>query len=288
MPVTYSGGILKMENATVVNFDNRFISALQLTTAGDSVTAPTHTYGPAIRPYYLLHFITAGEGSFITATAQYHLKAGDGFFISPHVQTKYVASSVNPWQYFWIGFTGSAAPTIVQRLALTDQYPIFKTTPVSLKKIMTLIANTVITPATVGDEFHLLGNLFHVLSLIDTGIPTVRLRENNPYINQALTYIQQHFMEPLTVTTIANHIGLNRSYLTTLFKQTTGTTPASYITTVRITYATHLLESSNAPIKTIAHQCGYSTTEALTKAFKRVIGGTPASYRQGKRNHPYC
>lgn len=276
-----------MENATVVNFDNRFISALQLTTAGDSVTAPTHTYGPAIRPYYLLHFITAGEGSFITATAQYHLKAGDGFFISPHVQTKYVASSVNPWQYFWIGFTGSAAPTIVQRLALTDQYPIFKTTPVSLKKIMTLIANTVITPATVGDEFHLLGNLFHVLSLIDTGIPTVRLRENNPYINQALTYIQQHFMEPLTVTTIANHIGLNRSYLTTLFKQTTGTTPlhTSRRSASLTPHTSRKLKRPHkdncSPVWLLNHRSTHQSIQTRHWRDSRQLSS-------GKRNYPYC
>ncbi|MEI3510365.1 MAG: AraC family ligand binding domain-containing protein, partial [Anaerostipes sp.] len=50
---------------------------------GYSTTAPLHSFGPAVRPHYLIHFILNGKGIFQKGDKTYHLETGQGFFIEP-------------------------------------------------------------------------------------------------------------------------------------------------------------------------------------------------------------
>ena len=64
-----------------------------------------HSYGPAMRFHWLLHFVVSGFGSFEIRGKKYKLSAGDIFVIPPNVETFYQADAENPWSYIWIGFT---------------------------------------------------------------------------------------------------------------------------------------------------------------------------------------
>jgi len=57
-------------------------------------------------------------------------------------------------------------------------------------------------------------------------------------------------------------------------------TPARYVEQVRVEAARMLLETSDAPLDTIARQTGMSSTEALRRSFTREVGTTPHAYRQ--------
>jgi len=98
-------------------------------------------------------------------------------------------------------------------------------------------------------------------------------------VNAAIIYLQDHIAEPLTVQKLAAHVGLDRNYLTTRFREAVGQTPGKYIQTFRLTLARHLLESSDLSISEIALQCGYQRTEALTKAFRTQFRTAPSKYR---------
>ena len=75
--------------------------------------APGHSYGPAVRPHYLLHIIRSGKGCFHHNNIVYHLQAGDAFLISPLESTFYQADETKPWRYSWIGFDGSAVKSLL-------------------------------------------------------------------------------------------------------------------------------------------------------------------------------
>ena len=92
----------------------------------------------------------------------------------------------------------------------------------------------------------------------------------NIYVSQAIAYIRDHIAEPLQADSVAKHVGLNRSYLSTLFKQHTGLSPLKYIQKFRLTKAQHLLESSNLSVSDIAYSCGY----------QQQYGMSPAAYRK--------
>jgi hypothetical protein len=68
--------------------------------------AKNHFFGPAIRKYYLLHFVVSGFGKFEIGGKSYSVGPGEIFVIPPDEETYYEADSEHPWHYIWIGFTG--------------------------------------------------------------------------------------------------------------------------------------------------------------------------------------
>jgi len=65
---------------------------------------PGHFYGPAVRSYWLLHFVVSGKGRFKTPRGEYFLEKNDIFIIRPSDVTYYEADGDSPWSYIWIGF----------------------------------------------------------------------------------------------------------------------------------------------------------------------------------------
>jgi AraC-like DNA-binding protein len=105
-------------------------------------------------------------------------------------------------------------------------------------------------------------------------------------IAQALAAIRQRFDEPWTLATLALHVGLSRTALTTRFKQLVGDSPMHYLTRVRLSRAAALLATTRLSHHEIANRSGYATEAALAKAFKRERGETPGQHRAATRGEP--
>lgn len=251
---------------------------------GHSVTAPRHQYGPAVRPYYLIHFILEGKGEYISNSTHYKLSAGQGFLIEPDCQTTYIADDKEPWTYIWVGFSGKFAETIPACLGLSQEQPIFRST--EKDKLLEYVTNMIChNHGSTEDTFHILGMLFLFLSTIaSSNRDILPPADGNVYVNQAITYIQNHITEPLQVDDIAHYVGLNRTYLSTLFKKHTGLSPLKYVQAFRLTKARNLLESTNLSISSIAYSCGYQTPESLIKLFRQHYNISPAAYRTHVRS----
>jgi hypothetical protein len=74
-----------------------------------SVNAPGHSYGPVMRPYHIMHFITGGEGCLEIGGKRFRLGKGDVFYLPEDEICYYYASRVTPWSYSWCAFCGRKA-----------------------------------------------------------------------------------------------------------------------------------------------------------------------------------
>ena len=72
---------------------------------------------------------------------------------------------------------------------------------------------------------------------------------------------------------------MNTSYLSTLFRQVTGTTFKEHLNRVRVEEAARLLSNTDYPVMEIAIACGYKDQSYFTKVFKKLTGLTPKQYR---------
>ena len=99
---------------------------LNLVLFGFEDCAPGHSYGPAIRKCYLMHFVTDGCGKFEINGRDYDLQKGDMFLIPPDVATVYRASFETPWSYIWVGMRGIILPTYMQASGLSAENPVLK------------------------------------------------------------------------------------------------------------------------------------------------------------------
>lgn len=269
-----------MEKAVAFDYSPARASKLGITSVGRSDTMPGHHFGPAVRPYYLIHYILAGSGTFQVNGISYHLHSGQGFFIAPNYQTNYIADRVTPWSYVWLGFTGDYATEIIQQLTISEQTPVFNNDHYYelADCVNQIIQHPLTSPATT---LMASSNLLKFLSLIadSTIITGHQARQKNPYVDRAIAYLTEHVADA-SADRLARAVNLDRSYLTTLFKASTDLTPGQYIRNFRITKARHLLESSTLPVETIAEQCGYDHPNSFTRLFKRSYGMTPREYRK--------
>ncbi|MFP5114023.1 response regulator transcription factor [Bacillaceae bacterium C204] len=103
---------------------------------------------------------------------------------------------------------------------------------------------------------------------------------NRVPIREAIDYINNHLKNELTQKEVADHVHLNPSYLSVLFKEHVKLTFSEYVTRRRIQRAKELLISTNLPINDIAEESGYKTAKYFIKIFKELEGMTPSAYRK--------
>lgn len=98
-------------------------------------------------------------------------------------------------------------------------------------------------------------------------------------IARAQHYIEQHYGDKLTVSTLSELGYMSASSLNRRFRSEVGASPMEYLTKVRITQAKVLLRRKDIPITEIALRCGFSTSAYFSSCFIKNIGMTPSDYQ---------
>lgn len=93
-------------------------------------------------------------------------------------------------------------------------------------------------------------------------------------------YLCEHFMEQITLNSVAATFFISPSYLSRIFSETVGIVFTDYLTNIRIKKACELLcTRPDFKIYEIAEAVGYNSTKYFIKVFKEKTGSTPADYR---------
>ena len=99
-------------------------------------------------------------------------------------------------------------------------------------------------------------------------------------IQRIIEYIDHHYKEDLSRTTLADMVYLSADHLARIFKKETGETLVKYITDKRIHAAKELLSDTKTPISQVASEVGYDNYSYFTKIFKEKTGVSPGDYRK--------
>lgn len=100
-------------------------------------------------------------------------------------------------------------------------------------------------------------------------------------IIKAKRYMADHYEDAeLSLSQVANYIGLNEKYFTNRFSKETGETFSTYLTELRIQKAKELLRTTSFKIYEISEMVGYHNVEHFTRMFKKVTQMSPAQYRK--------
>lgn len=256
---------------------------LHVTQFGMEECASGHFYGPAVRNHYLLHYILNGEGIFEVGGVRYRVRKGQGFLIVPDVVTYYQADAVNPWSYGWFGFNGTLAESLLKQAGLTLSSPILNYGRDDLidRYLQSMVESREYPKAR---ETRLTGLLHLMLSeLVESGSvtesPSHKESRAEIYVDKVKDFIELNYDQKISVADIAHFIGLNRSYLCSLFKQTTSASVQDYLIRYRMNKACEMLGNAELSIGDIARSVGYSDPLLFSKIFKKLKGASPKHYR---------
>lgn len=112
--------------------------------------------------------------------------------------------------------------------------------------------------------------------------PAAKETKENPFsleVSQAVSYIEAHYDGKISLTALADHVGLSSSYLCRVFKEETGFNINTYINNLRMTKAVRLLEDKSCYIKEVAISVGFDDQLYFSRLFKKYYGVTPSQYR---------
>ncbi|WP_337099947.1 helix-turn-helix domain-containing protein [Paenibacillus sp. YIM B09110] len=108
---------------------------------------------------------------------------------------------------------------------------------------------------------------------------------NQEMIQTVIMQLENEYADSnLTLYRIGERIGRPEKYLSQLFKDITGDTISDYLERLRIDQASYLLTGSQLTIDEIAEQTGYNSSHSFRRAFKRVTGDSPSSFREKGRS----
>lgn len=106
------------------------------------------------------------------------------------------------------------------------------------------------------------------------------------YIQTAMLYIQSNFRSQITLSDVANAVGLSPAYLSCIFSKESGTGFKKYLDSLRYEYAKKLLIFSDMSVSEICFASGFNDYANFFRGFKMRYGKPPIRYKEvfGLRN----
>lgn len=120
----------------------------------------------------------------------------------------------------------------------------------------------------------ILSRIFQQLQLEEGGYDDLNL------IHQLLTYIDNHYTEPLTLDLVAKDLNASKYYISRVFHNKLNTSFNDYINDMRIRLSEYLLCNTNLSITEVCFQAGFESTRTFYRAFKRLHAMSPSEYRK--------
>src|SRR6185503_4719595 len=100
-----------------------------------------------------------------------------------------------------------------------------------------------------------------------------------PLVRKAREYIQQHKVEPLSLTAVAQASGPSVFHFCKVFKKATGLKFTDYVARVRLEDAKNQLLNPSRRVSEIAYDVGFQSLTQFNRMFKRVFGQSPSEFR---------
>lgn len=135
----------------------------------------------------------------------------------------------------------------------------------------------------------LMSMLFFIDGMSIKSIENLKLVIPNTEYNlqDVFYYLYANYKENITIQSIAEHFGTNRTTLNTRFKDEYGTTIIKFLKRIRIESASRMLRNTILSVTEIALDVGYNDISNFTRVFKQVHGVSPSAYRNMHSHIPY-
>lgn len=132
---------------------------------------------------------------------------------------------------------------------------------------------------------YLIELLFKVVQLYsDSEVQIMdKLQNKDELVEKALRYLNEHYMEKLTLGVMCRELGTNRTTLQERFKASTGDTFNQHLIKIRLQIAALFLQDTSISIYEIAIRTGFSDSSHFNKSFTKLHSVSPSTYRVQNR-----
>lgn len=251
----------------------------------------THHY----HDHYEIYYQLSGERYYFLKDRSYYVKKGDIVVINTYTLHKTVRVGSKAYERILINFSPEYIAKLTKYITDIDLLRCFKNSSpiITLSPKEQLFIESLLFKMLKEKKEKLEGfDTYSRISLIELLITLSRIspKNKNTYlefpsslhkkISEVTAFINEHFMEDITLNLIAKKFYMNPYYLCRTFKEVTGFNFTQYLNTVRIRASEELLLTTNLSILEVATAVGYTNSTHFGRVFKQTLGTSPLQYRK--------
>lgn len=230
--------------------------------------------------HFEIYYITKGSCCYFIENKVYHLIPGDIILIpegimhnTEYQNTVYTRKLISCSDYF---IPESIRPVLPQLLFLYRNSEITQ----SVEEIFCKIEEEYARRDELSEE--IFRCYTHILFLLFARHPNQFLPacEERHYIDDAISYLQNNYINPISLQEIAGRYFVSPEHFSRVFKQKTGFNVSEYLNILRLQKAENLLKQlTAAPITEIAEDCGFNDSNYFSVKFKKLYGVSPKKFQ---------
>src|SRR5262249_49990812 len=113
-----------------------------------------------------------------------------------------------------------------------------------------------------------------------TGISPAASSSERDRTVAAARYIESHAADPVSLTAVAEEVGLSPFHFLRSFRRAVGLTPHQYLLRMRLIRAIALLRDTRLSVTEAAYRSGWGDLSNFIRTFRREIGCSPRAFRR--------
>lgn len=245
----------------------------------DTFNESFHNIRPSGRHDEYLIYVTEGEICYKTQNENIlHLKSGMGIFLhNGHRQELF--STISPTSLHWVHFTGYAIAATLERFGFKHEF-VFD---IGINKNVIGCFQKIFNEFTSRKQNYIYASTLYLLQIfVEISRSVSSSAAEKKTLEKSLHYIHSNYLTDISVEQLAEIEKISISHYRKIFYSLMGVAPKQYITSLRISYASSLLQYRDKTIKEIAEQCGYQDLGYFYRVFKKTTGMTPVECRNAK------
>ena len=229
------------------------------------------SFAPHLHNSFELIYVYEGRLDVIVDTSVFSVSEGQAILIFPNQihATKYSEGAETYLCIFQNSLVGEFYQNSKNTVA---EFPVFKVNgPELINKI-----------SRSGDCRYLLkAYLYEIIHQFNSTCGKYVQRSNNitKPLEKIIAIISDRYPENINMKIIADELGYDHRYLSSLLKKHLNTTFRAFLNEYRVAHAKHLLISRTDIIANIAYECGYESVVSFNRNFKSITGITPSDFR---------
>ena len=230
------------------------------------------------RPFVVVQFTLEGVGRIDTPTESQELRPGSALLAPvPSDHCYYLPADQPLWEFVYLTLEGGplvrSLTSLQNRLGycllLEAGDPVWR----KVLELLALLARTQ-SPDVFTVSSLTYGICMDLLAL-GRGVPNPGKMER---FDQLKRFLQDHLSRDISVSEMADFVGLSRSYFSRVFELNEGVSPHSFLENLRMANARHLLRFRSLAVKEVAYFCGYYDVNYFCRLFRKHFDMTPGQY----------
>lgn len=249
--------------------------------AGIQVSSKGYSFQLSDYPFHRLTLTVSGEAEICIDKDSYIAGSGSVYYFPPRKTGLISNKSDKLWKHIYIHFTGTEVNKLFNKAGTRSRNVWHTSNPAEVQNLFESIVQSCLDQS---DRSQIVCDSYLKILLIKLNSMILDSREHagTSRLNylEAYNYIRNHFSEITSIEDISEKCCISSIYLCRLFKKYAQTSPMAYITKLKMNKAALLLMQTDYSVKQISIMLAYDNQYYFSRAFKRIYGISPTSYRE--------